>query len=192
MRRRTVLGRSSSRPVGSRARSHGDMSRTIVAKRLVPRSEGRGHTLGMTTGELSEWRDGTVAILSTISGGMPHAIPVSTAVRAGPRRLLFALAYSRGSLARLRADPRAALSLIGAGDIAFTVRGRAAVVVESLEGVENVAAVALDVEQIDDHARAEFEILDGVRWRWLDESAQRRDRQVRAALRALASEQCTR
>ncbi|MDP8968142.1 MAG: pyridoxamine 5'-phosphate oxidase family protein [Actinomycetota bacterium] len=146
----------------------------------------------MTSGELPEWRDGAVAILSTVSGGMPHGVPVSTAVRAGPRRVLFALAHSRGSLARLCADPRAALSLVGAGDIAFTARGRAAVVVESLEGADNVAAVALDVERIDDHGRAEFEILDGVRWRWLDESAQRRDAQVRAALRALVSEPRTR
>ncbi|MDQ3879773.1 MAG: hypothetical protein M3295_01620 [Chloroflexota bacterium] len=141
----------------------------------------------MTAVPLPEWRDGTVAILSTVNAGVPHAIPVSTAVRGGPRRALFALAHGRGSLARLRADPRAALSVVGAGDVAFTARGRAAVVVESLEGADNVAAVALDVERIDDHGRAEFEILDGVRWRWLDEAAERRDAQVRATLRAFAS-----
>ncbi len=146
----------------------------------------------MTTGALPEWCDGTVAILSTVSAGVPHAIPVSTAVHAGPHRVLFALAHSRGSLARLRADPRAALSLVGAGDIAFTARGRATVVVESLEGADNVAAVALDVERIDDHGRTEFEILDGARWRWLDEVAERRDAQVRAALGALASRPRTR
>ena len=145
----------------------------------------------MTAGPLPEWCDGTVAILSTVNAGMPHAIPVSTAVRADPRRALFALAHSRGSLARLRADPHAALSLLGAGDVAFTARGRAAVVVESLEGAGNVAAVALDVDRIDEHGRAEFEILDGVRWRWLDEAAEGRDAQVRAALRALASRPST-
>ncbi len=141
----------------------------------------------MTTGDLPEWCNGTVAILSTVDAGMPHAIPVSTAVRADPRRVLFALGRGRGSLARLRADPRAALALVGADDVAFTARGRAAVVVESLEGVGDVAAVALEVERIDDHARSEFEILDGVRWRWLDEAAQRGDAHVRAALRARAS-----
>jgi hypothetical protein len=136
--------------------------------------------------DLPEWRDGTVAILSTVSAGTPHAIPVSTAIRGGSRRVLFALAHSRGSLARVRADARAALTLVGAGDVAFTARGRAAVVAESIGGAEDVAAVALEVERIDDHGRAQFEILDGVRWRWLDEAARRRDSQVRAALRALS------
>ena len=55
---------------------------------------------------LPEWEEGTVAVLSTI-GDEPHAIPVSTAVRAGPRRVLLALALRRRSLALLRARPRA-------------------------------------------------------------------------------------
>jgi Fe-S-cluster formation regulator IscX/YfhJ len=38
-------------------------------------------------------------------------------------------------------------------------------------GADSVAAIAIDLERIDDHGRAEFEILDGVRWRWLDEAA---------------------
>ena len=142
-------------------------------------------THAMAAIRLPEWREGTVAILSTVSAGTPHAIPISTAIRAGPQRVLFALAHTRGSLARLRADARAALTLAGTGDVAFTARGRAAVVAEALEGAENVAAVALDVEHVEDHRRAEFEILEGVRWQWLDEAAHRRDAQVRAALRAL-------
>ena len=44
---------------------------------------------------LPVWSDGTVAVLSTIGSGMVHAIPVSTALRAGPRRIVFAL--SRGA-----------------------------------------------------------------------------------------------
>ena len=57
---------------------------------------------------------GTVAVLST-GAGEPHAIPVSTAVRRGPREVAFALALRRESLARLRLDPRCALTLIAAG-----------------------------------------------------------------------------
>ena len=141
---------------------------------------------------LPEWRHGTVAILSTMGAGAPYAIPISTAIKVAPRRALFALAHSRGSLARLRADPRAALTVVGAGDIAFTARGRATVVLESLASAANVAAVALDVEHVEDHGRAEFEILDGVRWEWRDENAQKRDARVRAALHALASSSAAR
>ena len=53
--------------------------------------------------ELPEWPDGTVAVLST-GAGAPHAIPVSTAVRRGPRTIVLALSLRRESLARLRED----------------------------------------------------------------------------------------
>ena len=53
------------------------------------------------------------------------------------------LAHGRGSPPRLRADPRAAWSLVRAGDVAITARGRAAVVLESLPGADSVAAVAM-------------------------------------------------
>lgn len=139
--------------------------------------------------ELPAWSDGAVAILSTTGDdGAAHAIPLSTCVRAGPRRVVFALARRRGSLARLRAQPRVALTLLAAGDVAVTAHGRAAVVSETLPGVsESVAAVALDVERIADHGGPHFEILAGVCWRWTDARAQERDAAVRAALSALAA-----
>ena len=58
---------------------------------------------------IPDWPEGTVAILTTAG---PHAIPVSTALRTGARTVVFALGPSRGSLARLREDPRCALALI--------------------------------------------------------------------------------
>jgi hypothetical protein len=134
---------------------------------------------------LPEWRAGTVAVLST-AGGTPHAIPVSTAVRAGPRRVLLALARTRESLARLRADPRCALTVLAAGDVALTAHGRATVVAEPLAGAEGVAAVAIDVDAIQSHADPRFAIEDGVRWRWTDAEAERRDGDVHAALARLA------
>ena len=70
---------------------------------------------------LPTWPDGTVAVLST-SG--PHAIPVSTAVRSGDATIHFALAHKRESLARLRDDPRCALTVIAA-DTAFTAHATA-------------------------------------------------------------------
>jgi flavin reductase (DIM6/NTAB) family NADH-FMN oxidoreductase RutF len=134
---------------------------------------------------LPEWRAGTVAVLSTV-GGAPHAIPVSTAVRAGPRRVLLALARTRESLARLRADPRCALTVLAAGDVALTAHGRATVVQEPLAGAEGVTAVAIDVEAIQSHADPRFRVDDGVRWRWTDPEAERRDHAVHAALARLA------
>ncbi len=133
---------------------------------------------------LPEWEPGTVAVLST-GGGEPHAIPVSTAVRAGARAVLFALALRRESLARLRSDPRCALTILGEG-FAVTAIGRAGLVQDPMEVSDRVAALRLDVERVQDHGQDTFEILGGVRWRWTDADAERADAEIRAALRALA------
>jgi hypothetical protein len=135
---------------------------------------------------LPHWPSGTVAVLSTGAGGL-HAIPVSTAVRAGDRAVVLALARRRGSLARLREDPRCALTLLAAGDVAVTAHCTATVVQDPMAVSDRVAAVRLDVHGIQDHGQPRFEILDGVRWRWTDADAERADAEIRAALAELAS-----
>ena len=111
---------------------------------------------------------------------------MSTGVRAGPQRILIALSQRRESLARLRVDPRAALTLLTAGNVAFTAHCRAEIVADPLPGIEGVVALALTVEHVQDHGRPEFHIEEPVRWRWTDPDAASRDEQVRAALHALA------
>ncbi|MDP9400049.1 MAG: hypothetical protein M3P39_03685 [Actinomycetota bacterium] len=135
--------------------------------------------------ELPQWTPGTVAVLAT-AGDPPHAIPVSTAMRAGPRRVLMALALRRGSLARLRRDPRTALTVLAAGDVAFTAHGRASVVQEPMAVADGVAAVALHVDDLQDHGTPRYVVEDGVRWRWTDPEADARDAAIRNALRELA------
>jgi hypothetical protein len=146
---------------------------------------------------LPDWPPGTVTILATAgdhpggtagetahaAGETPHAIPVSAAVRAGPRHALIGLAASRGSLARLRADPRVSLAII-AEDVAVTAYGRARVLDEPL--ADGVVAVEIEVHEVRDHDRPTFAIEAGVRWRWTDPEAERRDAEVRAALARLA------
>jgi hypothetical protein len=134
---------------------------------------------------LPEWEPGTVAVLSS-GAGRPHAIPVSTAVRIGPRTVVFALALRRESLARLRQDARCALTVMAGGNIALTAHGRATIVEEPMVVSDRVAAVRIDVEAIQDHGQEHFEIDAGVRWRWTDPEAEHRDREIRAALRRLA------
>lgn len=131
---------------------------------------------------LPDWPPGTVTILST-AGEAPHAIPVSAAVRASPRRALIALAAGRASLARLRADDRVALSVLSRR-IAITANGRARVIDEAL--LDGIVAVEIEVAEVQDHCRPEFELHSGVRWRWSDPRAERRDAEVRAALERLA------
>ena len=134
---------------------------------------------------LPRWRDGTVAILSTAAGA-PHAIPVSTGVRAGDRVVLLALARRRESLRRLREDPRCALTILAEDDVAMTAHCVATVVQEPMRVSDRVAAVRLDVQWMQDHGQPRFEIESGVRWRWTDDEAASRDGEIRAALAALA------
>jgi hypothetical protein len=122
-----------------------------------------------------------VAILST-GAGAPHAIPVSTCVRAGPRTVLLALAHRRESLNRLRGDPRCALTILTAA-VAVTAHATATILRDLNEAV---VAVRLDVHSIQDHDQPTFAIEAGVRWRWIDDAARERDAEIRAALRALA------
>jgi hypothetical protein len=123
---------------------------------------------------LPDWAPGTVCVLST-GGGAPHAIPVSTAMRAGPRRVLLALAARRETLARLRRDPRCALTVLAAGDIACTFTRAPRSWQESLPGAEGVAAVSLEVDAIQDHMQPRFAIAAGVAWHWTDDDARASD-----------------
>ena len=137
------------------------------------------------TPTLPDWTPGTVAVLST-GAGWPHAIPVSTGVRAGDRRIVLALALRRESLARLREDPRCALTILDAG-VAVTAHARATIVEEPMAISDRVAAVCLEVEEVQDHGQPRFELQEGVRWRWTDPEAQARDDEIRGALRAVAA-----
>jgi hypothetical protein len=126
---------------------------------------------------LPDWPDGTVAVLSTAG---PHAIPVSTATRSGDATIHLALGLRRESLARLREDPRCALTILAAG-VAVTAHATAAVVRED----DRIAYVRLDVHDVQDHDQPTFAITGGVRWHWADADAEAGDAEVRAALRRL-------
>jgi hypothetical protein len=121
---------------------------------------------------LPDWPTRTVAVLSTLGDG-PHAIPVSAPVRAGDRRILLSLHRERGSLARLRERPEVALTILARGDVAMTARGRAQIVEEPMASAPEYAAVAIDVEHVDDHRQAAFRVESGIDRSWVDEDEQR-------------------
>jgi hypothetical protein len=50
-----------------------------------------------------------------------------------------------------------------------------------------VAAVALHVDEIQDHRQPRFAIDEGVRWHWTDDEAEQRDGEIREALAGLAA-----
>jgi hypothetical protein len=121
------------------------------------------------TERLPEWPTRTIAVLATFDGDGPHAIPVSAPVRGEDHCIMLSLHRTRGSLDRLRERPQVALAVLTAGNIAFTARGRARVVEEPMHAAPDYAAVAIDVEQIDDHRQAGFLVEAGVGRRWLDD-----------------------
>lgn len=131
---------------------------------------------------LPSWEPGTPGVLC-VTG--PHAIPVSTAVRAGSDRLLLALGARRETLARLQADPSVAFCLLGEG-VAFTAYGEARVVAERLAAAP-VAAVELRVTSVADHlADGRTEMSDGARWQRSDEHYAESDAAIAAELRGFA------
>lgn len=131
-----------------------------------------------------DWPEGTAAVLTTAGDGA-HAIPVSTAVRVGARAVHLALGRRRTALARLREDPRVALTVMAGADLAFTLHGRATVVSDDVAGT---VGVRLEVERVQDHMKPDFTIEAAVTWRWTDQAAADRDAEVRGALRRLTKD----
>lgn len=132
---------------------------------------------------LPQWPEGTAAVLC-VAG--PHAIPISTAVRAADDRLLFALGRRRATLARLREQPRAALCVLAEG-LAFTAHGEVSVLREQLEPIP-VAALELRVDRVQDHlADGRTDMVGAAQWRWHEQRDAHADRLVREGLRRLAS-----
>ncbi|GAC1321625.1 MAG: hypothetical protein NVSMB25_15580 [Thermoleophilaceae bacterium] len=128
------------------------------------------------------WPEGTAAVLC-VAG--PHAIPVSTAVVVGERRILLAIARRRETLVRIRADPACALCVVAA-ELAITVTGEAAVLREELEAASRVAAIELIADDVQDHlADGRTEIVAGIEWRWRWREDERKDAAVRAELAEL-------
>ena len=131
---------------------------------------------------LPTWPPGTPAVLC-VTG--PHAIPVSSYVRAGDDRIVVALGSRRETLARLRGDPAAAFCVLGEG-VAFTAHCTGAVVRASLEAAAGSTAVELRVERVQDHlADGRTDLLDGPRWRWLDAEAEAVQPEILAELKTL-------
>jgi hypothetical protein len=132
---------------------------------------------------LPSWPPGTAAVLC-VAG--PHAIPVSTAIRAGDRRVLLALGGKRETLRRLRQDPAAALCVLAAG-LAVTAKGEGRVVKEGVEAAPALVVVELAVTEVVDHLADGRTAMDGAAaWHWLDGKAAETDPQIRAELQALA------
>jgi hypothetical protein len=128
---------------------------------------------------LPEWEPGTPAVLVAHHA---HAIPVSTATRAGDDRIVFALARRRETFELLRDRPAAALCMLGAG-IAFTAYGDVAIVREEMEASAHVVALELRVTTIRDHlADGRTEMLDGARWRFTNDDAREADAALRQEL----------
>ena len=95
---------------------------------------------------------------------------------------MFALALRRESLARLRQDPRCALTIMAGGDLAFTAHGPATIVEEPMAVSDRVTAIRVDVEEIQNHGQDAFKIDDGVHWHWTDPESEKRDADIGAAL----------
>jgi hypothetical protein len=130
---------------------------------------------------LPEWERGTPAVL--VASG-PHAIPVSTAVRRGDDRIVFALGRRREMLERLREDPSAALCVL-ARDVAFTAYGRVTVIRDELDAAP-VTALELRVDRVQDHlADGRTQMLDGARYTWTDGAAAEAEPRIAAELGAI-------
>ena len=80
-----------------------------------------------------------------------------------------------------------ALTIFATGNLAFTARGPAGVVQEPMVNAPTFAAVAIDVENIDDHRQRELVVDSGVSLDWANERTQRFLQEHLNALREVAA-----
>ena len=135
---------------------------------------------------LPEWPEKTIAVLSTQNEEV-HAIPITAPLRIGDRQILLRLKRCRQSLARLREHPKVALTIFGKGNLAFTARGPARIVQEPMLGAPVFAAIAIDVENIDDHRQRDLVVDSGVSLNWDNERTHRFVQEHLNALREVAA-----
>jgi hypothetical protein len=135
---------------------------------------------------LPEWPEKTIAVLSTQNEEV-HAIPITAPLRIGDRQILLRLKRCRESLARLREHPKVALTIFAKGNVAFTARGPARVIQEPMLGAPMFAAIAIDVENIDDHRQRDLVVDSGVGLDWTNERTQRFLQEHLNALREVAA-----
>ena len=119
---------------------------------------------------LPTWPARTIGILVTYDAADDglHAIPISAPVRASDQTVLLSLHHTRDSLARLRAHPRVALTILTEGNTAFTARGTATVILDPMPVDPDYAAVRIDVQEVDDHRQQAFTVTSGPGRDWLD------------------------
>ena len=135
---------------------------------------------------LPEWPEKTIAVLSTQNEEV-HAIPITAPLRIGDRQILLRLKRCRESLARLREHPKVALTIFAKGNLAFTARGPARVVQEPMLSAPMFAAVAIDVENIDDHRQRDLVVDSGVSLDWTNERTQQLLQEHLDSLREVAA-----
>src|SRR5215472_17253529 len=123
-----------------------------------------------TASGLPVWPKRTIAVLSTVDEDV-HAIPVSAPVRADDRTILLSLHRSRDTLGRIRRWPVVGLTVLAEGDLAFTARGRAAVVEDPMTADPEYVAVSIAVDHVDDHRQPAFRVTAGVDREWVDKAA---------------------
>ena len=80
-----------------------------------------------------------------------------------------------------------ALTIFGKGNLAFTARAPARVVQEPMVSAPTFAAIAIEVENIDDHHQRELVIDSGVSLDWTNERTQRFLQEHLNALREVAA-----
>ncbi len=142
---------------------------------------------GMERAPIPDLPGDLVAVLASVGPDGPVAIPVSAIWRRDAGGLLLALARRRATVARLRADPRAALSLNGRG-FSLCIEGDARIAADPLPGAENMIAFAVEIRRAWDARGAATEIDSGIRWRWTEPEAARRHVRVLGALADLAGD----
>ena len=103
-------------------------------------------------------------ILATINSetGFPHTTPINLVKSTTPSILNACIATGHQAYENIKKDKKVMISLLGAGDIAISIKGEACIVKEKMEGNEFMAGIKINVLEVKNDTTALVKIEQGI------------------------------
>lgn len=106
----------------------------------------------------------TTVVLSTLTPeGFPHAMPVHLIYAPNDKTIRMAIVKSHQTIANIKNDSRAFITVLDGPDIAVGIKGTARVVRETMEGNAAMCMVEFNIEQIKSDTTPTLVVTEGIR-----------------------------
>lgn len=109
-------------------------------------------------------RNTMTGVASTVDDdGYPRGAPMSLFFAPDEKTLLMGTQNRSQTFKNAEREGKIALTFVGSGDVAFTIRGRARVVKEKMEASEYMGVLAVSIEGVKSDVAVDAEVTEGIK-----------------------------